>query len=128
LRSVCYSRDYHQICQIIVIENTGNCHDLSLFFVRLSQATSVNNSASPGLQDLSFNDKNLLSGPMNDVTGLTDSKTHLPSYFGVAANLGGAIPDQPAPMGGGLGMELDAIYAMVSTPSPMAITSCSRTR
>ncbi len=85
----------------------------------LSQAISVNNSTSMAMQQLSFSDKNLLGAASNGVTGLSDPKTGLPS-FGVAANLGGALPDQPAPMGGvsgsqpmggGLGMQLGAIYA-----------------
>ena len=85
----------------------------------LSEAISVNNSASPALQELSFSDKNLLSGPLEHVTG---DRTQTTSLLGVAANLGGAIPDQPAPptgggvsgsqpMGGGLGMQLGTIYA-----------------
>jgi subtilase-type serine protease len=79
----------------------------------LNQAISINNNATPTLQQLSISDENLLSGPSNTLA--TEPATN----FGVAANLGGGLPNQPAPMGrtvsgiqtvGGLGANLGAIY------------------
>jgi subtilase-type serine protease len=78
----------------------------------LSQAISINNGATPTLQQLSYSDKNLLSSSSNTVTGLS-------GVFGVAANLGGALPNQPPAAGGtvpgiqpngGLGATLGAVY------------------
>src|ERR1700761_5002383 len=59
----------------------------------LSQAISINNSASPTLESLAYSDKNLLGAASNSVTGLSGS-------FGVAANLAGGLPTQPPPTGG----------------------------
>lgn len=78
----------------------------------LAQAINVNSSASTTLQQLSISDENLLSSASNSVAGITGS-------FGVAANLGGSLPDQPPPTGGtvpghqavgGLGATLGGIY------------------
>jgi subtilase-type serine protease len=77
----------------------------------LSQAISINNNATPAQQDLAYSDKNLLGSASNTVVGLTGS-------FGVAANLAGGLPDQPAATGGvpghqpvgGYGATLGAIY------------------
>jgi subtilase-type serine protease len=79
----------------------------------LNQAISINNNATPAQQQLSISDENLLSSASN--TLLTGPATK----FGVAVNLGGGLPNQPAPMGGtvsgsqavgGLGANLGAIY------------------
>jgi hypothetical protein len=79
----------------------------------LNQAISINNNATPTAQELSISDENLLSGPSNTLA------TGPATKFGVAANLGGGLPNQPAPMGGtvsgmqtvgGLGANLGAIY------------------
>ncbi|WP_245427361.1 autotransporter domain-containing protein [Roseiarcus fermentans] len=79
----------------------------------LAQAISVNTSAALAAQELSYSDKNLLGSAVNTVTGVAGA-------FGVAANLGGGLPNQPAPAGGtvpgvqpvgGLGTQLGAIYA-----------------
>ena len=70
----------------------------------LAEAISVNNSASPALQDLSFSDKNWLSGSSN--TLLTGPATP----FGVAANLGG-VSGKPAERRRARGMQLGKIYA-----------------
>ena len=83
----------------------------------LNQAISINNSATPAQQDLAYSDKNLLGTASNVVTGLSDPKTG--PFFGVAANLAGGLPDQPAATGGvpghqpvgGYGATLGAIYA-----------------
>ena len=83
----------------------------------LTQAISINNSATPAQQDLAYSDKNLLGTASNVVTGLSDPKTG--PFFGVAANLAGGLPDQPAATGGvpghqpvgGYGATLGAIYA-----------------
>ena len=78
----------------------------------LSQAISINNSASPTLQALAYSDKNLLGAASNTVAGISGS-------FGVAANLAGGLPDQPPATGGtvlgvqqvgGYGATLGAIY------------------
>jgi subtilase-type serine protease len=78
----------------------------------LSQAISINNSATLPLQELSYSDKNLLGSASNTVTGISGS-------FGVAANLAGGLPDQPPATGGtvpgiqpvgGYGATLGAIY------------------
>ncbi len=78
----------------------------------LSQAISINNSASPTLQSLAYSDKNLLGAASNSVMGIAGS-------FGVAANLAGGLPDQPPAVGGtvpgvqkvgGYGATLGAIY------------------
>jgi subtilase-type serine protease len=78
----------------------------------LSQAISINNSASPTLQALAYSDKNLLGSASNTVTGIAGS-------FGVAANLAGGLPNQPSATGGtvpgvqqvgGYGATLGAIY------------------
>jgi subtilase-type serine protease len=78
----------------------------------LSQAISINNSATLPLQELSYSDKNLLGSGSNTVTGISGS-------FGVAANLAGGLPDQPPATGGtvpgiqtvgGYGATLGAIY------------------
>jgi subtilase-type serine protease len=80
----------------------------------LDQAISINQNASKTLQQLSISDENLLSGATNTVTTVNGSQN-----FGVAANLGGNLPDQPAPAGGsvsghqsvgGLGATLGPIY------------------
>lgn len=80
----------------------------------LATAIGINNAASLTLQELSYSDKNLLSSASNTgVPGLPGQ------VFGVAANLGGGLPDQPPPTGGtvpgiqpvgGLGATLGAIY------------------
>ena len=83
----------------------------------LNQAISINNSATPAQQDLAYSDKNLLGSASNVVTGLSDPKAG--PFFGVAANLAGGLPDQPAATGGvpghqpvgGFGATLGAIYA-----------------
>ena len=78
----------------------------------LSQAISINNSATLPLQELSYSDKNLLGSASNTVTGISGS-------FGVGANLAGGLPDQPPATGGtvpgiqpvgGYGATLGAIY------------------
>jgi subtilase-type serine protease len=82
----------------------------------LSQAISINNSATLQLQELAYSDKNLLGSASNSVTGLSGS-------FGVAANLAGGLADQTPPdttgfapgfVGhqpvGGYGATLGAIY------------------
>jgi subtilase-type serine protease len=80
----------------------------------LAQAININSSASTTLQQLSISDENLLSSASNMVTTVNGPQT-----FGVAANLGGNLPDQPAPAGGtipghqavgGLGATLGTIY------------------
>ena len=83
----------------------------------LNHAISINNGATPAQQDLAYSDKNLLGTASNVVTGLSDPKTG--PFFGVAANLAGGLPDQPAATGGvtghqpvgGYGATLGAIYA-----------------
>jgi subtilase-type serine protease len=83
----------------------------------LNQAISINNGATQAQQDLAYSDKNLLGTASNVVTGLSDPKTG--PFFGVAANLAGGLPDQPAATGGvpghqpvgGYGATLGAIYA-----------------
>ena len=55
----------------------------------LSQSISINNTSSTTLRELAYSDKNLLGGDSNTVTGLS-------GVFGVAANLGGSLPDHPA--------------------------------
>jgi hypothetical protein len=77
----------------------------------LSQSIAINNGASLAVQELAYSDKNLLSSASNTVAGLS-------GVYGVAANLAGSLPDQPAPTGGvggvqevgGLGSTLGAIY------------------
>jgi subtilase-type serine protease len=95
----------------------------------LAQAISINNSASTTLQELSISDENLLSSASNTVTTVNG-----PQNFGVAANLGGSLPNQPAPSGGsitgsqssgGLGVTLGAIYVQGvagGTTGPLANT------
>ncbi len=61
----------------------------------LAQAVAVNTSASLSLQELAYSDKNLLGAAVNSVTGVAGA-------FGVAANLAGGLPDQPAPTQGGV--------------------------
>jgi hypothetical protein len=75
----------------------------------LAQAIAINNASfsgpfllsppypanTPALQALAYSDKNLLGSAQNSVTGLTGS-------FGVAANLAGGLPDQPAPVQNGV--------------------------
>jgi subtilase-type serine protease len=83
----------------------------------LSQAISINNSATLPLQELSYSDKNLLGSASNSVTGIS---TPTGPFFGVAANLAGGLPDQPRATGGtvpgiqavgGYGATLGTIYA-----------------
>jgi hypothetical protein len=78
----------------------------------LSQAISINNSATLPLQEMAYSDKNLLGSASNTVTGIAGS-------FGVAANLAGGLPNQPPAVGGtvpgvqpvgGYGATLGAIY------------------
>jgi subtilase-type serine protease len=78
----------------------------------LSQAISINNSATLPLQERAYSDKNLLGSASNTVVGLSGA-------FGVAANLAGGLPNQPAAPGGtvpgvqpvgGYGATLGAIY------------------
>ncbi len=86
----------------------------------LSQAISINNSASPALQSLGISDENLL-GSGNGTTLRTQAQGFAANAtFGVAANLGGGLPTQAAPAGstvipmqavGGLGVVLGAAYA-----------------
>jgi uncharacterized protein with beta-barrel porin domain/membrane-associated phospholipid phosphatase len=98
----------------------------------LSQAISINNSATTALQQLAISDKNLLGSATNTVTGLTGN-------FGVAANLGGGLPTQTISTGltpamitgsqpvGGLGTQLGAIYvtgvgSSTTTTGPLSAT------
>ena len=100
----------------------------------LNQAISINNSATPAQQDLAYSDKNLLGSASNVVTGLSDPKAG--PFFGVAANLAGGLPDQPAATGGVPGISPSAGSARRSarftrtgsTRTPMAIIPCCRTR
>jgi uncharacterized protein with beta-barrel porin domain/membrane-associated phospholipid phosphatase len=96
----------------------------------LAQAISVNNNATATLQQLSYSDKNILGSVSNTVTGLSGT-------FGVAGNLAGTLPNQPAPAGGvpgvqtagGLGATLGAIYdtginaSQTTGSGPLAKTS-----
>jgi membrane-associated phospholipid phosphatase len=76
----------------------------------LTNTIAVNNTATPALQSLALSDNNILFSTSNTVPGLSGS-------FGIAANLGGGLPPQPAINGitpsqpiGGLGTQLGAIY------------------
>ena len=100
----------------------------------LSQAISINNSATLPLQELSYSDKNLLGSASNSVTGIS---TPTGPFFGVAANLAGGLPDQPPATGGtvpgiqavgGYGATLGTITLTGSTPTPTAIIAFCQTR
>jgi hypothetical protein len=78
----------------------------------LTQTIAVNNGATAAQQSLAISDNNILYSTSNSVIGL-------PGTYGIAANLGGGLPNQPPPPGGsipgvqpigGLGQTLGAIY------------------
>ena len=76
----------------------------------LANTIAVNNGASSTLQSLALSDNNILYSTSNTVPGLSGS-------YGIAANLGGGLPAQPAINGivpsqpvGGLGPQLGSIY------------------
>ena len=78
----------------------------------LEQTIAVNNGATLAQQQLAISDNNILYSTSNSVIGISGK-------FGIAANLAGGLPDQPAPPGGniagsqpigGLGATLGGIY------------------
>jgi hypothetical protein len=78
----------------------------------LARTIAVNNGATLAQQELAISDNNILYGTSNSVIGLS-------GLYGIAANLGGGLPNQPPPAGstvagvqpvGGLGSTLGAIY------------------
>ncbi len=84
----------------------------STLTLNLAQALSINNNASLVQEELAYSDKNLLGSVSNSVTGIA-------GVYGVAANLGGSLPNQPPPAGGsvpgiqpvgGLGPVLGSLY------------------
>lgn len=78
----------------------------------LTQTIAVNNGATLAQQQLAISDNNILYATSNTVVGISGK-------FGIAANLAGGLPNQPAPSGGsipgvqpvgGLGATLGAVY------------------
>ena len=77
----------------------------------LKNTIGVNNGATTAFKSLALSDNNILAATSNTVPGLSGS-------FGIAENIGGGLPDQPAIKGitpsqpvGGLGAQLGEIYA-----------------
>jgi membrane-associated phospholipid phosphatase len=85
----------------------------------LSQAVATNNGASLALQQLGESDENLLNSPNPASNTLLNAPATGSNAFGIAANLGGGLPNQAIPAGGtvvpsqpvgGLGAVLGAAY------------------
>ena len=83
----------------------------------LAQAISVNNNATTAQQSLAISDENLLGSASNTLADYPGGTKTTYGIVGVAANLGGTIPNGPVVNGltpsqsaGGLGTVLGAIY------------------
>ena len=85
----------------------------------LSQAILTNNGASLSLQQLGESDENLLNSPTPTKNTLRTAPVTGANAFGIAANLGGGLPNQGVPAGGtvtpsqpvgGLGAVLGGAY------------------
>ena len=91
--------------------NTG-AYGPQTLTANLAQTIAVKNGATLTQQELAISDNNILYSTSNAVIGISGK-------FGIAANLAGGLPDQPAPPGGsisgsqpigGLGATLGGIY------------------
>ncbi len=92
----------------------------------LARSIAINNSATPILQQLAESDENLLNSPNPTSNALRTAPVTGANAFGIAANLGGGLPNQAAPAGGtvtpsqpvgGLGAVLGQAYVAGVTAS-----------